>query len=137
MDAIGALNVPEARREVVRAAAVALAAQHQAEIAQLPARGRVERAVAILRSHGGFAEFHERDGLFELRDFSCVFRPSLGSAAPCEWHETFLRAVLGDEVEAAPEPDDGCAVCCRYVIPARALMPAADGRGPSYPKGLE
>jgi predicted ArsR family transcriptional regulator len=141
MDAVAALNVPEARLEVVRAAAGALAERHRAEIAQLPARGRVERAVAILRSHGGFAEYHERDGLFELRDFSCLFRQSLGSEGPCEWHGTFLRGVLGREVEAAPDPHDGCAACCRYVIPGRALAlapVAGDGRGrPSYTKELE
>ena len=131
IDAVGTLDVPgngRARRDVFRAAAEALARKHHAEFEQATGRERIERAVAILRSHGGFAEYHERDGMFELRDFSCVFRAALGSDGACEWHETFLRNTLGNEVELAPEPGDGCAACCRYVVPARSLSAPNDGR---------
>jgi predicted ArsR family transcriptional regulator len=132
VDAVGALDVPgngRARREVFRAAAESLALKHRPEFAQASGRERIERAVVILRSHGGFAEYHEHDGVFELRDFSCVFRQALGSDGPCEWHETFLRGALGDGVEPAPEPGDGCAAACRYVIPSRALTAAFDTKG--------
>jgi predicted ArsR family transcriptional regulator len=127
VDAVGTLDVPgngRARREVFRAAAESLARKHGPEFERATGRERVERAVAILRSHGGFAEYHERGDAFELRDFGCVFRQSIGSDGPCEWHETFLRGTLGDDVEPAPEPGDGCAACCRYIIPARALSSA-------------
>jgi predicted ArsR family transcriptional regulator len=132
VDAVGTLDVPgngRARREVFRAAAEALANRHRAEFHQANGRERIERAVAILRSHGGFAEYHEHDGVFELRDFSCVFRQAIGSDGPCEWHETFLRGTLGDAVEPALEPGDGRAACCRYMIPTRALAPAVDTKG--------
>lgn len=126
VDAVGAQNGAgeSARRDLFRRAAAALAGRHRAELEMLAGKQRVERIVAILRSHGGFAEYHERDGMFELRDFSCVFRSILGGSGPCEWHETFLRIALGEGVEPAPAPGDGCAACCRYTIPLRAAAPA-------------
>jgi predicted ArsR family transcriptional regulator len=129
IDAVGALDVPageQARRSVFRGAALTLAARHRPEFELASGPARIERAVAILRSHGGFAEYHERDGLFELRDFGCVFRQAVGSDGPCEWHEPFLREALGESIEPAPQPGDGCAACCRYTIPAAALR-AANG----------
>jgi predicted ArsR family transcriptional regulator len=114
------------RRDLFRRAAAALAERHRADIEALAGAQRVERAVAILRSHGGFAEFHELAGGFELRDFSCVFRATVSGAGPCEWHEPFLAAVFGGGVEPAPEPGDGCAACCRYIISARVATPAVN-----------
>jgi predicted ArsR family transcriptional regulator len=117
-----------ARRELFRRAAESLAGRHRAEIEMLAGKERIERIVAILRSHGGFAEYHEQGGAFELRDFSCVFRSIMGSGGPCEWHETFLRIALSEGVEPAPAPGDGCAACCRYTIPMRvAAAPATKG----------
>ncbi len=127
VDAVGVENgtVEGARRDLFRRAAEALAGRHRVEIEMLAGKERVERIVAILRSHGGFAEFHELEGAFELRDFSCVFRSILGSAGPCEWHETFLLITLGEGVEPAPAPGDGCAACCRYTIPMRVAAAGA------------
>ncbi len=113
-----------ARRDLFRRAAQSLAGRHRVEIEMLAGKERIERIVAILRSHGGFAEYHEQGGAFELRDFSCVFRSILGSGGPCEWHETFLRMALGEGVEPAPAPGDGCAACCRYTIPMRVAAAA-------------
>lgn len=123
-DAEGAGGSRAVRRELFRRAARSLAAQHRGAIDITDGKERVELAVAILRAHGGFAEYHERDGAFELRDFSCVFRSLLGSLGPCEWHEPFLRAVFGEDIEPAPEPGDGCAACCRYILPLRATATA-------------
>lgn len=114
-----------AQRDLFRRAAESLAERHRAEIEALAGKERIERIVAILRSHGGFAEYHEQDGAFELRDFSCVFRSILGSGGPCEWHETFLLIALGESVVAAPAPGDGCAACCRYTIPMRVAAARA------------
>jgi predicted ArsR family transcriptional regulator len=129
LDAVGAPDVPDgrqARRDVFRAAAELLARRHQAELEQAGPRERVERALAILQQHGGFAEFHERDGVFELQDFACAYRAAVGVEGPCEWHETFLRAVLGELVEPAPALENH-GTACRYVVPAR--VPATVLRG--------
>lgn len=118
----------ERRGRLFRRAAEALAEAHRAELRTLPAAARAERIAAILQAHGGFAEWHQLGGdALELRDFSCVFRATVGSCVPCEWHETFLTAILGTPVRAADGPAD-CADCCRYVIPARALAPAPQSR---------
>jgi predicted ArsR family transcriptional regulator len=110
------------RRALFRTAAESLAARHRAEFDSLPAAPRLERVVAVLRAHGGFAEYHQHADAFEVRDFNCVFRSTVAGDGPCEWHEPFLRAALGECVEAAPEPGDPCAACCRYVVPAAALI---------------
>ena len=109
------------RRALFRRAANALAAQHRLEFDALAGAERMERAVAVLRAHGGFAEYHVIEGAFEIRDFNCVFRSTVARDGPCEWHEPFLRAALGDGVEAAPEPGDPCAACCRYVVRADGI----------------
>lgn len=109
----------DVRRQLFRLAGEALAQQHISEIAALPEDARVARAVAILRGHGGFAEFHHEGGVIEIRDFGCVFRATVGGGGPCEWHEAFLRVLFEERVAAAAQPEDGCAACCRYIIPAR------------------
>jgi predicted ArsR family transcriptional regulator len=119
VNAVGDVNgsAPDGmRRALFRRAAADLAARHRAEIDAATGRERLDRIVAILRAHGGFAEYHEIEGGFEIRDFSCVFRATVGGDGPCEWHEAFLGAVLGSALEAAPEVEGNCAVCCRYAI---------------------
>jgi predicted ArsR family transcriptional regulator len=117
----------QARRQVLfREAAGALAERHRVEVSGLPEAARADRVVAILRSHGGYAEWHEAQDGIEVRDFSCVFRQTVGSDGPCEWHETFLSRILDLPVRDAPPPGDGCAACCCYTIPLRASAPAAN-----------
>jgi predicted ArsR family transcriptional regulator len=112
----------EGRRALLfRRSAVALAERSRADVASLDGRGRVERIAGILRSHGGFADWHENGDGFELRDFNCVYRLCVGGNGACEWHGPFLQTLLGSGVRAAPPPDDTCAECCRYVIPAELL----------------
>ncbi len=107
------------RRALFRSAGQRLAETHRAEIAGLPGQARVERIAAILRSHGGFAEWHATDdGLHELRDFSCVFRATVGTTGVCDWHDAFIGGMLDAAVSAVPLADGGCADCCRYIIPA-------------------
>ncbi len=109
------------RRELFRRSAEALAAKHRAEVDAAAGGERLDRIVAILRAHGGFAEYHQLPDAFEVRDFNCVFRSTVGGDGPCEWHEPFLRAALDQTVEAAPEPGDSCAACCRYIVPLGAV----------------
>jgi predicted ArsR family transcriptional regulator len=109
---------PQHRRaELFSLAAAALAARHRSEVKALRGTGRIDRAVAILRTHGGFAEWqHAADGAVELRDYGCAYRATVGADGPCAWHETFLSALLDVEIRTADAPAD-CAACCRYLIP--------------------
>jgi predicted ArsR family transcriptional regulator len=109
------------RRQLFRSAAESLASRHRAEFDALAGVERLDRIVAILRAHGGFAEYHQVGETFEVRDFNCVFRSTVAGGGPCEWHEPFLRLTLGDAIEAVPEPGDDCAACCRYVVPAAVI----------------
>ena len=119
----------ESRRvRLFTAAALSLASRHRTELQELGAAERIERAAAILRSHGGFAEWHDLGGgSVEFRDFSCVFRESVSTHGPCAWHETFLTEVLMTELSAPPEPAR-CAACCRYVIAIGAAVGGASSR---------
>lgn len=114
----------ERRGRLFREAALALAKKHRGEVLMLSGGQRVARAVEILLAHGGFAEWHELRGAWEVRDFSCVYRASVDGCGPCQWHEPFLAALLGGPIEAAP-PSGDCAACCRYLIPTPAGSPAA------------
>jgi predicted ArsR family transcriptional regulator len=116
-----AATTAEARRNaLVRRAARALARKYRPDIEPLAGGARMERVVAILKTYGGFAEFHERDDGYELRDFNCIIRENVGSG-PCEWHYTFLSEVLDAPVRLEQRPEDGCAICCRYVIATGTL----------------
>ena len=114
----------ERRSRLFEAAAKALAEQHRSEVLALGGDERFDRVAAILQAHGGFAEWHKNEDLYEFRDFGCVYRATVGSAGPCAWHETFLSALLNVPIRAADGVAD-CAVCCRYVISAGAPAPAA------------
>lgn len=115
---------PEARRNaLVRRAAKALAARHRGELDAARGAQRMDRLVDVLHSYGGFAEWHEHEDGYEVRDFNCIVRENVGSG-PCVWHETFLSEALGTPVQAAERPGDGCALCCRYLIPASVAVNA-------------
>ncbi|MBF6601213.1 MAG: DUF3489 domain-containing protein [Dehalococcoidia bacterium] len=106
----------ERRGRLFHVAAIMLAARHRGDVLGLTGPERAGRVVAILRAHGGFAEWHDLTGGWELRDFSCVYRGNVDGNGPCRWHEPFLGALLGAGVQSVP-PTDDCAACCRYMIP--------------------
>jgi predicted ArsR family transcriptional regulator len=106
------------RARLFRAGAQRLGERHAAEVRALRGEARIARIVTVLRAHGGFAEWHEGDGVFELRDFSCVFRSLVRRSGDCEWHTPLLQALLGEAVRTADGEAD-CAACCRYEIPVR------------------
>jgi len=132
VDQVGRFEAPdvegrgqdERRRLLFERAASALAVAYRAEVAFIEGdRERIERVVEILRSYGGFPEWHEVDGGYEIRDFACVFRASAGPGGPCDWHETFLESILRSELRPATG-DAGCAQCCRYVVTIGAPVTA-------------
>ncbi|HYM13971.1 MAG TPA: winged helix-turn-helix transcriptional regulator [Dehalococcoidia bacterium] len=117
---------PDLRRaRLFQRAASALAAEHEPALRALPWPDRIERVASVLRSYGGFVDWHDLgDGAYELRDFSCVFRATVGTCMPCAWHEAFLTGALGAAVQPLDEPAD-CADCCRFTVTVPALAGAA------------
>lgn len=107
----------ERRAALFRRAAAALADAHRRELCMMTSPvERLDRVTAILRAHGGFAEWHDLDGgAVEVRDFGCVFRAMVDDGGPCEWHETFLAVILGGPVRPLAGPGEGAA-CCRYAV---------------------
>ena len=117
---------PQDRRDhLFRSTAEALAQRHAGEARGLAPSAQAELAVAVLRKHGGFAEYHDLGDDIEIRDFGCVYREIVTRTGPCAWHDAFLASMLDAEVRAAPEAPSGCAVCCRYVIAARVTAAGA------------
>jgi predicted ArsR family transcriptional regulator len=114
----------ERRARLFHKAAVTLAERHRAAIRALVGSERIERVVAILRSHGGFAEWHDQGDAWEVRDFACVYRAVAAGNDACDWHETFLSSVLDVPIRMAVSPAGG-ADCCRYLIPVLAPAPGA------------
>lgn len=120
---------PDARRaKLFEAAAQSLAERNRHQLETLPPAGQVEFVAALLRTHGGFAEWHETGEGFELRDFGCVYRDNVRVDGPCHWHDALLANLLGERAVKAESPND-CAACCRYIIPqpARAAAPVQRG----------
>jgi predicted ArsR family transcriptional regulator len=115
----------ERRHRLIRRAALALAERHRSEIQALAGATQMERLVAILRSYGGFSDWHEAPGGFEVRDFACMYRTCAGEVGSCAWHEAFLVAVLETDVRV-PDDSSGCVASCRYIIPTRAAASATN-----------
>lgn len=116
---------PGARRaRLFHNAAISLAERHGPDVRALTGVDRIAKAVAILRAHGGFAEWHDLGEAWEVRDFACVYRAVVGGGGACDWHETFLSSLLNVPIEIAESPT-ACADCCRYLIPMMAPVPGA------------
>jgi predicted ArsR family transcriptional regulator len=120
---VAGLTPAERRAGLFRNAAITLAGRHRSDVRALVGNDRIERVVEILRSHGGFPEFHDLGDTWEVRDFACVYRATVGGSGACDWHETFLSSVFNVQIQAADSPAV-CADCCRYFIPVMAPAPA-------------
>jgi predicted ArsR family transcriptional regulator len=122
---------PGARRaRLFRGAAARLAERYRGEMLALSGAAQMDRLVDILRAHGGFADWHEVDGGFELRDFACVYRATVGFGGPCDWHEAVLSLLIDSPARAGDALTD-CAVCCRYIVSSRVTTPAPKLRASS------
>lgn len=116
------------RRRLFVRAATSLAERYRRDVHGLSGGAQADRIVSILQSHGGFADWIEAGDAYELRDFSCVYRDTIGGDGPCVWHETFLSGVIDAEIRVADGPAN-CAVCCRYIISSGASAAAVDRGG--------
>ncbi len=77
---------------------------------------RVVFVTEVMQSDGGFAEWEKTERGFEIRDFNCLFHRLLDGDV-CEWHSTFLKNVLGEDLHVEPCATDEH--CCRYTVEAK------------------
>ena len=99
-----------------------LASEYASVIQGWPLQERVVFVTEVMQSDGGFAEWEKTERGFEIRDFNCLFHRLVNGDA-CEWHSTFLKNVLGEDL--AVEPCGTDEHCCRYEI--KAKVPANAG----------
>ena len=101
-----------------------LANEYAAVIQGWPLQERVVFVTEVMQSDGGFAEWEKTERGFEIRDFNCLFHRLLDGDA-CEWHSTFLKSVLGEDLQVEPFTTDEN--CCSYAVEAK--VPANAGFG--------
>ena len=123
---IAGLAPAERRAGLFRKAALSLAERHRADVRALAGAERMDRVMLILRSHGGFAEWHDLGDAWEMRDFACVYRAVARGDGACDWHETFLSSLLDVPIRMVEHQAD-CADCCRYLLPVMAPSGAPRG----------
>ena len=95
-----------------------LALHYAPQVQNRPLEERVAAATEILHADGGFAEWEQTSGGYEIRDFNCLFHRLLdgdGEGELCEWHRSFLSRMLGTDVRVVPCSDSSTR-CCRYLI---------------------
>jgi predicted ArsR family transcriptional regulator len=113
---ISHLSAEEKRLLMVQRVADRLAERHRYQVAGRTLAERVAATTEILHLIGGFAEWYECDGSFEIRDYNCVFaRIAPESESGCEWHTRLLSRLLGTPVVHEVYSNGG-ARCCRYLV---------------------
>ncbi len=94
-----------------------LADEYSAVIQGWSLQERVMFVTEVMQSDGGFAEWEKTEQGFEIRDFNCLFHRLLDGDV-CEWHSTFLKSVLGEDLQVEPCATDEH--CCRYAVESKA-----------------
>ena len=124
---ISGLSPKEKTRLVLERLARRLAEEYAPLVQGWPLRERVVFVTEVMHADGGFAEWEETAGGYEIRDFNCLFHQLLdGDEDACLWHRRFLTLMLGAEVRVRPCVD-GAARCCHYEI--KRIDKAAPVRG--------
>lgn len=118
--ALAGLSAKDRTSMVVQRVAGRLADDYAPLLEGWPLQERVSFATEVMHADGGFAEWEQTDGGYEIRDFNCLFHRLLGEAAEgdvCNWHSTFLSRMLGADVSVSHCPD-ASPQCCRYLVAA-------------------
>lgn len=108
------LTSQEKSQLVLQRLALRLADEYAPLVHGWPLQERVSFVTEVMHADGGFAEWEKTERGFEIRDFNCLFHGLLEGGV-CEWHRSFLRQLLGTEVQVSPCPD-ATDQCCRYII---------------------
>jgi predicted ArsR family transcriptional regulator len=115
-----------------------LADEYAPLLANWPLQERITFVTEVMHADGGFAEWEQKQGGYEIRDFNCLFHRLIddGEDDVCEWHRTFLSRTLGTDVRIVPCADR-TERCCRFLIeavPAGVLHPISDKEPNAQPK---
>ena len=118
----------ERTRTVLRRLAESLAEEYGSLLEGWSLEERVVFTTEVMHADGGFAEWGETEGGYEIRDFNCMFHRLVdGEQEVCEWHQSFLRRMLQSEVRGSPCPE-GSTHCCRFVVEAAPAV-GTEGAG--------
>jgi predicted ArsR family transcriptional regulator len=113
---IAGLSPAEKKRLLLMKIAERLYRQHEPQLRDKPLRERVAFVTNILTEEGGFAEWQEGEGSYEITDHNCVYRRVVDNhPVLCDWHVSLLGQMLGREVEGAELISQG-AGACRFVV---------------------
>lgn len=98
---------------VLERLALRLATEYASVIRGWPLQERVVFVTEVMQNDGGFAEWEKTERGFEIRDFNCLFHLLLDGDV-CEWHSTFLKNVLGEDIQVEPCANNNN--CCRFAV---------------------
>ncbi len=127
---IQGLSPEEKKRLLLKKMADRVYRQHEGRVREKSLRDRVVIVTDILREEGGFAEWSDHGGEFEIADHNCVYRRVVDSHRDlCDWHLSLLGQLLGRNVQCSQFMSQG-AECCRFVVKAEAApVSELDGKG--------
>ncbi len=115
-DEIVSLTAAEKQSLLIRRVADRIVEEHRSAVEGRPLAERVAAAAELLHEVGGFAEWCDNDGGFEIRDYNCIFsRLASNGAGDCEWHLRLLTNLLQHPVRYEVF-SDGRSECCRYLV---------------------
>lgn len=116
---IDGLDDEQKRSLVMQRAADRLADRYRFPIEGLSLEERIASLTEVLHRIGGFAEWLQADGGYEIRDYNCVFARLWSQQVDgCPGHLRLITQLL--QWPARHEVvDDGRVQCCRYIISPR------------------
>ncbi len=123
LDEVGALRAEDIdgldgdgkRSLMVQRAADRLAERYRFPIDGRSLPERIEALTRVLHAIGGFAEWIETEGGFEIRDYNCVFASLAGQSDGCPGHLRLITQLLQWPTRHEIV-DDGRVRCCRYIV---------------------
>ncbi len=128
---IQGLSPEDKKRLLLKKMADRVYRQHEGRVREKSLRERVVIVTDILREEGGFAEWSDHGGEFEIADHNCVYRRVVDSHRDlCDWHLSLLGQLLGRDVQCSQFMSQG-AECCRFVVKATGpgQMSGMNGKG--------
>ena len=115
-DEIAGLSPREKKQLLLRKMAESVFQQHEGRVRAKDLTERVAAVATILQEEGGFAEWRDLGGDYEIVDYNCAYRRVADSHRDvCDWHLTLLGRLLGQEVRCSQFMSQG-AECCRFVV---------------------
>ncbi|MBI1885172.1 MAG: helix-turn-helix domain-containing protein [Chloroflexi bacterium] len=115
-DEIAGLTPAEKKKLLFEKMVDRVAAQYAAKVEGKALPDRVVAVAQILHDEGGFAEWKQSEGRYEIIDYNCVYRKVAESHdETCDWHVALLSRLLGSDTECAQFMSRG-AESCRFIV---------------------